>query len=383
MLAASELRKALSRMPEHRYSFAYGSGVMKQLGYKDKDQPMVDFVMAVDKPKQWHTDNLAQNRDHYSGIMAACGPSMIERVQKLGSAIYYHPMVNVSFWGNRQIKYGVISTAALKNDLAEWTTLYTSGRMHKPHVVIQDDDEIEKLCKLNLKHAVCAALILLPPVFTPRELFLRVASLSYGGDVRMGVGEHPQKVSNIVDANLPGFLLHHQAALQELAAEGLIYGHDGAKFGDPSNGNSKRTSSSSSSSSSAAEEGSDFLLAAVSSPSDNLGVLRWEQRISVEGQLSLVHRLPFSLQSDLQVTVREHLSSDFIASPTATSNPSAACHTIATVAQRDAISAGLEQTLAAKVRKTSAVQTMKGLLTAGPGRSVAYVAAKVQKAMAG
>jgi hypothetical protein len=55
----------------------------------------------------------------------------------------------------------------------------------------------------------------------------------------------------------------------------------------------------------------------------------------------------------------------------------------ATTAQRDAVSVGLQRILTATVRRTSAVQTIKGLLTAGLGRSIAYAGAKVRKAMAG
>ena len=51
-VAAAELREALSMLPRHRYSFAYGSGVMKQMGYGASERPMIDFVLAVDDPAQ-------------------------------------------------------------------------------------------------------------------------------------------------------------------------------------------------------------------------------------------------------------------------------------------------------------------------------------------
>lgn len=34
--------------------------------------------------------------------------------------------------GTRLIKYGVVSSSTLCQDLQNWTTLYLSGRMHKP-----------------------------------------------------------------------------------------------------------------------------------------------------------------------------------------------------------------------------------------------------------
>ena len=55
-----------------------------------------------------------------------------------------------------------------------------------------------------------AALLLLGDTFTELDLYMSVAGLSYAGDFRMGVGENPNKVSNIVMGNIPGFrALYH------------------------------------------------------------------------------------------------------------------------------------------------------------------------------
>ncbi len=47
---------------------------------------------------------------------------------------------------------------------------------------------------MNLKLAVCASLLLLPESFSMHSLLYKVAELSYGGDIRVGVAEDPYKV---------------------------------------------------------------------------------------------------------------------------------------------------------------------------------------------
>jgi hypothetical protein len=37
------------------------------------------------------------------------------------------------------------------------------------------------------------------------DLYHTICGLSYTGDVRMGIGENPKKIQNIVSANLAGF----------------------------------------------------------------------------------------------------------------------------------------------------------------------------------
>lgn len=58
---------------------------------------------------------------------------------------------------------------------------------------------------MNLASALRAALLLLPESFTEIQLFEEIAGLSYRGDFRMKVGENPHKVRNIVAAQLPAF----------------------------------------------------------------------------------------------------------------------------------------------------------------------------------
>ena len=65
----------------------------------------------------------------------------------------------------------------------DWTTLYLSGRLHKPVHVIHDsrDQPITAAVKNNLESAIHASLLLLPDTFTELQLFITVAGLSYSG----------------------------------------------------------------------------------------------------------------------------------------------------------------------------------------------------------
>jgi len=79
------------------------------------------------------------------------------------------------------------------------------GRMQKPVRVIKAYDALAEAQQANLASATRAALLLLPESFSDFDLFTMIAGLSYRGDFRMTFGENPQKVKNIVTANLPHF----------------------------------------------------------------------------------------------------------------------------------------------------------------------------------
>lgn len=207
------------------YAFGYGSGVLKQgptlqrPNSEDSKRGMVDLIMAVDDAQSWHTANLSKNRHHYSSLAALGGPPFITWIQNgFGAMLYFHPFVSVSLQSgdgptiHREIKYGIVSTNDLVQDLLDWRYLYLAGRMHKPVVPVKGlisdgSDEIEEAQSANLMAAVSAAMLLqetnhenTPTDSMPMsELFRTIASLSYTGDPRMTAGaEDPNKVTNLV-----------------------------------------------------------------------------------------------------------------------------------------------------------------------------------------
>lgn len=210
-------RRILSHFPlDISLAFAYGSGVFKQHGTSQgqMDKNMLDFVFAVDDPVTWHTLNLLQNRQHYS-VLKFLGPKKISSVQNdHGASVYYNTLVPVD---GRIIKYGVVSTDALVEDLMHWKTLYVAGRLHKPVKMLLQSENVKLRAALvaNLKSAVTASFLMLPESFSEEDLFLQIAGLSYAGDFRMVIGEDKSKVTNIVKNNIEDFRLLYSNILRD------------------------------------------------------------------------------------------------------------------------------------------------------------------------
>ncbi|XP_030163281.1 phosphatidate cytidylyltransferase, mitochondrial isoform X2 [Lynx canadensis] len=227
-------RKILSHFPEElSLAFAYGSGVYRQVGpssdqkvslapgqaprresASSHENAMLDFVFTVDDPVAWHSKNLKKNWNHYS-FLKVLGPKIITTVQNnYGAGVYYNPLIMCD---GRLIKYGVISTSILIEDLLNWNNLYIAGRLQKPVKIIAMNENVALRSALdkNLKSAVTTAFLMLPESFSEEDLFIEIAGLSYSGDFRMVVGEDKTKVLNIVKPNIAHFRELYGSILQE------------------------------------------------------------------------------------------------------------------------------------------------------------------------
>ncbi|XP_062971082.1 phosphatidate cytidylyltransferase, mitochondrial isoform X2 [Cynocephalus volans] len=209
------LRRILSHFPEElSLAFAYGSGVYRQAGPNSDKNAMLDFVFTVDDPVAWHSKNLKKNRSHYS-FLKILGPKIITSLQNnYGAGVYYNPLIMCD---GRLIKYGVISTSILIEDLLNWNNLYIAGRLQKPVKILAMDENVILRSALdkNLKSAVTTAFLMLPESFSEEDLFIEIAGLSYSGDFRMVVGEEKSKVLNIVKPNVAHFRELYGSILQE------------------------------------------------------------------------------------------------------------------------------------------------------------------------
>ncbi|KAH9841627.1 mitochondrial matrix Mmp37-domain-containing protein [Rhodofomes roseus] len=180
-----------------RYAFAYGSGVFEQDGYKKEEKPMLDFMFAVTHAAHWHSINMNQFPGHYPLHARVLGSGFVSRVEEISPGVWFNTLVPME---GVTIKYGVTTVDNLCSDLLNWRTLYLAGRMHKPIRIIKDDARVRLTQQVNLTSAVRTALLTLPETFTQRELFARIAGFSYAGDVRMALpGENRDKVQNIVN----------------------------------------------------------------------------------------------------------------------------------------------------------------------------------------
>ncbi|PYH92678.1 mitochondrial matrix Mmp37 [Aspergillus ellipticus CBS 707.79] len=204
-----------------RYAFAYGSGVFQQTGsapgssqchpsapaaiknMQSGQGKMIDFIFGVSYSQHWHSLNLGQHRDHYSGL-GSTGSYMVSQVQdRFGAGVYFNPYITVN---GTLIKYGVVNLDTLCRDLSQWDTLYLAGRLQKPVKILRDHPSVRLANQINLLSAVRVALLLLPAEFTEFQLYSTIAGISYMGDIRMALpAEDPRKVNNIVSSQMANF----------------------------------------------------------------------------------------------------------------------------------------------------------------------------------
>ena len=186
------------------YVCAYGSGVFKQDGHKSINGNMIDLIFVVHDSFTWHQQNLKRYPNHYS-FLKHLQPHQIANIQKhYGTAIYYNTRIE---FGGRRIKYGVIELSDFLNDLKDWTYLYVAGRLQKPvyHLKGLDNPTISTAFEYNLENAVRTSLLLCSEKISFEDFFMKIASLSYTGDLRMVIGEDKNKVRNIVKPNIEKF----------------------------------------------------------------------------------------------------------------------------------------------------------------------------------
>ncbi|CAL9082515.1 unnamed protein product, partial [Musa acuminata var. zebrina] len=213
----AELAGPLELLPAVDFCCVYGSSLLPNNSDKTST---VDYILGVADPIQWHSENLERNRHHYSKWMGRLGPSAINWVAYgIGVGVHFNPFVE---WKDKMIKYGVVQMHDLAMDVLTWDRFYLSGRLQKPVQVLIDNWDIQKVNLINLKAATSASLLLLPAKFSEEDLYAKICSLSYMGDLRMLFAEDKNKVKNIVRGSFTSFQSMYKPSLQEFAAEGLL-----------------------------------------------------------------------------------------------------------------------------------------------------------------
>ncbi|ODV87127.1 hypothetical protein CANARDRAFT_26552 [[Candida] arabinofermentans NRRL YB-2248] len=192
-----------------RFSFGYGSKVFSQgLHTNDLKNSQIDMIFAVSYPDHWHSLNLNQFPNHYSNLKYF-GSNIISKIGDLGAGVYFNPFVkmNIQDYDPFELKYGVTSIDNLMNDLINWDTMYLSGRLHKPVAIIRNSPNISLLNQYNLVNTIKLSILLLDlDEITESQLYYKIASLSYIGDPRFKIGgENPNKVNNIVNNQFDKF----------------------------------------------------------------------------------------------------------------------------------------------------------------------------------
>ena len=265
-LSSKEQNHEVHDSAEHRNNASFFKSLslaqMVSPMWKKLNAPMIDFIFIVDDPKEWHQQNMSTpNYYHYSVWLRLFGSPFVSFVQSLGPGVLYNPFIAVKDH-QMMIKYGVITTSQLVDDLVYWRSLYIAGRLHKPVLFLNDTvrqrvvrsesmdttlnttvetvdavhseisdfyaltrswsgtpevnvsqygECMEEAMMLNLDYAVRVALIMLAATdrvpCTLKELFLTIASLSYCGDNRhQFYAEDNHKFEKIVNGSYDAFI---------------------------------------------------------------------------------------------------------------------------------------------------------------------------------
>lgn len=292
---------------------------------------MHDYIFVVRDALEWHHHNRRLNPGHY-----VADPRWDKWLQTWGGSIYYLTDVSLPDGQGVRLKYGVIELGAFLEDLWQWRHLYVAGRLHKPILSLGPMTvDIAAAIEANRVQALRTALLTLPECFTSRTLLTHIVSLSYWGDPRMVWAEDPKKIARIVAGQGSSLWQLYQAYLvnQGNASTSLLPNLDLLK------GRS---------------------LAHEPIPGEPLDVLI-RQDVSPLGRLGELTKLPGALrdrliqqQGSLYTLIRDpHLSVT--------------------------LSQAVKRAVASLVRPASIAQPVKGLLTAGLGKSLTYGIHKIKR----
>ncbi|KAE8647783.1 hypothetical protein Csa_002836 [Cucumis sativus] len=214
----TELIAFLKELPPVEFCCIYGSTLHPNNHDKSK---MVDLILGVSDPQKWHEKNIRLNKDHYASWMVYLGGGkLVTKVaDAIGVGVHFNPYV---MWNDKMLKYGVARMHDLIQDIQYWKTFYLSGRLQKPVNILVDSLDVQQLNSVNLRSAVSAALLLLPPKFTEVDLYAKICSLSYMGDLRMLFAEDRDKVNKIVRGQFPLFQSMYRPCLEQYKTKELL-----------------------------------------------------------------------------------------------------------------------------------------------------------------
>jgi len=184
--------------PDVRSIIGYGSAVKKQTN-DDNSEKQIDLILAVENEIGWHRFNHMINPEDYSEK----GITFMQKHPKLFD--WGTPVNFLSYlpYKNNSFKLGVVEYDNLIDDLTDWKSGYLAGRLQKAINIVQSDSKLDNAIKKNRENALRVALMLLPEEkHNLNDLYFKVCSLSYFGDIRMYFKmENPNKVKNITSGS--------------------------------------------------------------------------------------------------------------------------------------------------------------------------------------
>lgn len=215
----TQLQSFLKHLPPVEFCCVYGSSLHPNRG--NAESTMVDCILGVSDPQQWHSENLKLNNDHYASWMVILGGARLVTnvADHIGVGVHFNPFVS---WNDKMFKYGVVRMHDLVQDMSNWERFYLSGRLQKPVQIISDNLDITNVNSVNLRAAMSAALLLLPSKFTEEDLYAKICGLSYTGDLRMLFAEDRNKVKKIVQGQFELFRSMYKPFIEEYETNDLL-----------------------------------------------------------------------------------------------------------------------------------------------------------------
>lgn len=199
--------------------------------------------------------------------------------------------------------------------------------MHKPLRIIKDDARVRLTQQVNLTSAVRAALLTLPDQFSETQLFETIAAISYTGDPRMILpAENRGKVGNIVRKQGPQFKELYQR---------LVVGLPGTHW-----------------------------------PTHQSEI---QQDTSARARSFHLRKLPHNLLTRVQRRFAERGVSEELA------REDENAYWMRLAADEEVLKRVVREEMSGIVRGPATVQTIKGIVTAGIGKSFKYGTAKIGK----
>ena len=194
-----EIINFINNRPEVIAAYGYGSGIIKQTGYSNKDKPQLDLILVVDNLKKWHLKNMEINPNDYSTLGSYYIKNTDNEKLKGKTGITY--LSNI-VENNNTFKYGTIEKMDLQNHLYYWDSFFMPGRFQKVVYPLKETDGLNEAIKTNRKNALLiAAYLLNKTIVSKKDILTKLCSLSYIGDPRMIIGENPKKIENIVNGS--------------------------------------------------------------------------------------------------------------------------------------------------------------------------------------
>lgn len=193
-----EIIESLKReLPKTEAIIGYGSGIYKQTGYQAEEKPDKDVIIITEDFKEFLLEDYEKNPHHFSEDFDK--RILLKKKEKekfysnIGCIKFYHD--NVHF------KAMIISKKALLEDLKTWKYFGMAGRLTKPILYQNIEEELENAIQKNRENLLITAFLLNPErKITKHELYNTISKITYMYDFRTILpGEKKSKSIDIVN----------------------------------------------------------------------------------------------------------------------------------------------------------------------------------------